>query len=87
MKTLRPQETPVSTPCVTFGVGFLISCPNTNFVPISYAVQMYSSLRPIENAIEAANLVLLIIHLIVLLLSQRLFMRSIVITGMENKAK
>ena len=70
------------TRLVTLYVG-----PNTNFVPISYAVQMYASLRPIENAIEVANMVLLIIPLIVLLLSQRLFMRSMVITGMENKAK
>jgi len=68
------------TRLVTLYVG-----PNPNFVPISYAVQMYASLRPIENAIEAANLVLLIIPVIFLMLSQRFFMRSMVITGMEKK--
>ena len=59
--------------------------PNTNFVPISYAVQQYASLRPIQNTIEAANMVLLIIPAIVLMLSQRFFMRSMIITGMEKR--
>jgi multiple sugar transport system permease protein len=57
----------------------------TNFLPISFAVQNYSSLGTIENKIEAANMVLLIIPLIVLMLSQRFFMRSMVITGMEKR--
>ncbi len=58
---------------------------NSNFRPISFAVQQYSSLGPIENKIEAANMVLLIIPLIVLMLSQRFFMRSMIITGMEKR--
>jgi ABC-type glycerol-3-phosphate transport system permease component len=58
---------------------------NANFLPISYAVQQYASLRPIENTIEAANMVLLVIPLIVLMLSQRFFMRSMIITGMEKR--
>jgi multiple sugar transport system permease protein len=58
---------------------------NTNFAPISFAVQRYVSSRPIENTIEAANMVLLIIPVIVLMLSQRFFMRSMIITGMEKK--
>jgi multiple sugar transport system permease protein len=58
---------------------------NTTFLPISFAVQRYNSTRPIQNTIEAANLVLLIIPVIVLMLSQRFFMRGMVITGMEKK--
>lgn len=67
------------TRLVTLYVG-----PNPNFVPLSYAVQMYASLRLLENAIEATNLVMLIIPVIVLMVSQRFFMRSMVITGMEK---
>jgi len=58
---------------------------NSAFVPISYAVQQYSSSRPIQNTIEGANMVMLIVPVIVLLLSQRFFMRSMVITGMEKR--
>jgi multiple sugar transport system permease protein len=57
----------------------------TTFKPISFAVQRYVSSRPIENTIQAANMVLLIIPVIVLMLSQRFFMRSMIITGMEKK--
>jgi multiple sugar transport system permease protein len=58
---------------------------NTSFAPISFAVQRYISTRPIENTIQAANMVLLIIPVIFLMLSQRFFMRSMVITGMEKR--
>ena len=44
-----------------------------------------TSLRPIQNTIETANIVLLIIPLIVLMLSQRFFMRGMIITGMEKR--
>ena len=59
--------------------------PNPNFSPISYAVQFYIARRPIENTIEGANMLLLVIPLIVLMLSQRFFMRSMIITGMEKR--
>ena len=57
----------------------------THFLPISFAVQKYQSTRPIQNTIEASNLVLLIVPVIVLMLSQRFFMRSMIITGTEKQ--
>jgi multiple sugar transport system permease protein len=58
---------------------------NSQFMPVSFAVQTYQSLVPIQNMIEAGSVVVLAIPVIILILSQRFFMRSMVITGMEKR--
>lgn len=55
------------------------------FMPISYGVQNYQSRVPIQNVIEAATLVVLAVPVLILLISQRFFMRGLIITGMEKK--
>ena len=54
-----------------------------SLLPVSFGVQNYQSLLPIENMIQAATLVVLVVPLIVLLLSQRYFMQMVV-TGTEK---
>ncbi|HTX90082.1 MAG TPA: carbohydrate ABC transporter permease [Anaerolineales bacterium] len=58
---------------------------NSKFMPVSFAVQTYQSLVPIQNMIEAGSVIILVIPVIILILSQRFFMRSMVITGMEKR--
>jgi multiple sugar transport system permease protein len=58
---------------------------NSQLMPVSFAVQTYQSLVPIQNVIQAASLVVLVIPVIILILSQRFFVRSMVITGMEKR--
>ena len=58
---------------------------NSAFMPVSFGVQIYQSLVPIQNVIEAGSVVVMVIPVLVLILSQRLFMRSITITGMEKR--
>lgn len=58
---------------------------NSRFLPVSFAVQTYQSLVPIQNMIEAGSVVVLIVPVIILILSQRFFMRSMVITGLEKR--
>jgi multiple sugar transport system permease protein len=58
---------------------------NSNFMPVSFGVQTYQSLVPIQNVIEAGSVVVMAIPVIVLILSQRLFMRSMTITGLEKR--
>jgi multiple sugar transport system permease protein len=58
---------------------------NSGFMTVSFAVQNYQSFQPIQNMIEAGNLIVMIIPVIILILSQRFFMRSMIITGMEKK--
>ncbi len=58
---------------------------NSHFMPVSFGVQIYQSLVPIQNVIEAGSVVVMVIPVIVLILSQRLFMRSMTITGMEKR--
>ena len=58
---------------------------NSNFMPVSFAVQTYQSLVPIQNMIEAGSVVVLVIPVVILFVSQRFFMRSMVITGMEKR--
>ena len=52
--------------------------------PISFGVQNFQSLAPIQNQLQASALVLMIVPVIVLLISQRYFMRDVVVTGMEK---
>jgi len=58
---------------------------NSHFMPVSFGVQIYQSLVPIQNVIEAGSMVVMVIPVIVLILSQRLFMRSMTITGLEKR--
>jgi multiple sugar transport system permease protein len=58
---------------------------NSAFMPVSFGVQTYQSLVPIQNVIEAGSVVVMVVPVIVLILSQRLFMRSLTITGMEKR--
>jgi multiple sugar transport system permease protein len=58
---------------------------NSHFMPVSFGVQIYQSLVPIQNVIEAGSVVVMVIPVLVLILSQRLFMRSMTITGMEKR--
>ncbi len=53
--------------------------------PISFAVQNYQSLIPIDNLIEASTLIMLAVPVLILFLAQRYFMQGLVITGTENK--
>jgi len=53
--------------------------------PLSFGISVYVSSMPIQNLIEASTMVVLAIPLVVLILSQRLFMRSMTITGMEKR--
>jgi multiple sugar transport system permease protein len=58
---------------------------NSHFMPVSFGVQVYQSLVPIQNMIEAGSVVVMAIPVLVLILSQRLFMRGMTITGMEKR--
>ena len=58
---------------------------NSQFMPVSFAVQTYQSLVPIQNMIEAGSVIVMAIPVIILIVSQRFFMRSMVITGMEKR--
>jgi multiple sugar transport system permease protein len=59
--------------------------PNPHLYPLSFGTSVFVSTMPIQNLIEAGAIVVLAIPLVVLVLSQRLFMRSMVITGMEKR--
>jgi multiple sugar transport system permease protein len=52
-------------------------------MPVSFGIQNYQSLTPIENLIQASTLVVLVIPFLVLLLAQRYFMQ-VVVTGTEK---
>jgi multiple sugar transport system permease protein len=55
------------------------------FRPISFAVQNYQSLIPIQNVIEAATLIVLFVPVLILFFAQKYFLQGLVITGAENK--
>ncbi len=55
-----------------------------DLVPISFGVQNFQSLAPIQNQLQASALILMIVPVIVLIISQRFFMRDVVVTGMEK---
>jgi multiple sugar transport system permease protein len=52
--------------------------------PVSFAVQNYQSLIPIQNVIEASTLIMLLVPVIILVFAQRYFMQGIIITGTEK---
>jgi multiple sugar transport system permease protein len=58
---------------------------NSHLTPLSFGVQVYQSYVPIQNVIESGTIVVLAIPLLVLIFSQRLFMRSMTITGLEKR--
>lgn len=55
-----------------------------DLAPISFGIQNFQSLAPIQNVLQASALIIMIVPVIVLLISQRYFMRDMVITGMEK---
>lgn len=55
-----------------------------DLVPVSFGIQNFQSLAPIQNLLQASALLVMIVPVIVLLFSQRYFMRNLVITGMEK---
>lgn len=59
---------------------------NMDLIPLSYGVQQYQSFTPIQNSIAASTIVVLAIPVILLFLSQHVFMQGLVITGTENNA-
>jgi multiple sugar transport system permease protein len=56
---------------------------NPNLMPVSFGVQNYQSLTPIQNVIEASTVIVLIVPVVVLFLAQKYFMQGLVITGAE----
>jgi multiple sugar transport system permease protein len=57
---------------------------NPELMPVSFGVQNYQSLLPIDNVINASTVIVLIVPVIVLLLAQKYFMQGLVITGTER---
>jgi multiple sugar transport system permease protein len=57
---------------------------NPNLMPVSFGVQNYQSLVPIDNIIQASTVVMLIVPVVMLFLAQRYFMQGLVITGAEK---
>ena len=55
-----------------------------DLMPVSFGVQNYQSLIPIQNVIEASSLVILALPVLILLLAQKYFMQGLVITGAER---
>lgn len=55
-----------------------------DLVPISFGVQNFQSLAPIQNQLQASALIVMIVPVLVLLISQRYFMRDVVVTGTER---
>lgn len=53
-------------------------------MPVSFGVQNYQSLIPVNNIIQASTVVMLIVPVIVLFLAQKYFMQGLVITGAER---
>ena len=55
-----------------------------DLAPVSFGIQNFQSLAPVQNVLQASALLVMIIPVIVLFISQRYFMRDMVITGMEK---
>jgi multiple sugar transport system permease protein len=55
-----------------------------DLVPLSFGIQNFQTLAPVQNILQASALVMMIVPVIVLLVSQRYFMRDMVVTGMER---
>lgn len=55
-----------------------------DLAPISFGIQNFQSLGPVQNQLQASALLILIVPVLVLLLSQRFFMRGVLVTGAEK---
>lgn len=55
-----------------------------DLAPISFGIQNFQSLAPIQNILQASALIVMLVPVVVLLVTQRYFMRDMVITGMEK---
>jgi multiple sugar transport system permease protein len=55
-----------------------------DLVPISFGVQSFQSLAPIQNLLQASALLIMIVPVLILLISQKFFMQDVVVTGMER---
>src|SRR6185436_2779237 len=65
-------------------IASLYLSTNSALMPVSFGVQTYQSLIRIDNVIQAATVVVLVVPVIILFLSQRFFMQGLVITGTER---
>lgn len=54
-----------------------------NLAPVSFGIASFQSLAPIQNLTQASALIIMVVPVVVLLLSQRFFLRKMVITGSE----
>ncbi|MCO5204645.1 MAG: carbohydrate ABC transporter permease [Anaerolineae bacterium] len=55
-----------------------------DLVPISFGISNFQSLAPMQNQLQASALLIMIVPVLVLLFSQRHFMRNLVVTGAEK---
>jgi multiple sugar transport system permease protein len=55
-----------------------------DLAPISFGIQNYQSLGPVQNQLQASALIVMAVPVIILLLSQRYFMRDVLVTGTEK---
>jgi multiple sugar transport system permease protein len=55
-----------------------------DLIPISFGIQNFQSLAPIQNQLQASALVIMVVPVLVLLISQRYFMRNLIVTGTER---
>ncbi|MFC1936482.1 carbohydrate ABC transporter permease [Chloroflexota bacterium] len=55
-----------------------------DLAPISFGIQNYQSLAPIQNDLQASALIIMVVPVLALLISQKYFMRDMVITGLEK---
>lgn len=55
-----------------------------DLIPVSFGIQNFQSLAPIQNQLQASALIIMIVPVLVLIFSQRYFMRNLIITGSEG---
>ena len=55
-----------------------------DLIPVSFGIQNFQSLSPVQNQLQASALLIMIVPVLVLLISQRYFMRDLIITGAES---
>lgn len=52
--------------------------------PVSFGIQNFQSLSPIQNQLLAGALLVMLVPALILFLSQRIFMRDVIVTGVEK---
>ena len=55
-----------------------------DLIPISFGISNFQSLAPIQNQLQASALIIMIVPVLILIFSQRHFMRNLIITGSEG---